>query len=206
MQHAGDDEGIPKYPAREDSGNADEKKMAEWIKEQRKKFRQERLSRSQEDLLNALPGWQWAERDMPWKHWYDQIFRWLDEKPEKRCLGDLHKRTHTGKKEQDMAKFLAQQKEAYRRKCGRFMSTYQRRELEKLEGNAAYDMFLPRGNDVQWEDYYKALVWWGDNVAGNKLPNEIGKYSNHMVNSPSVGWLDLGNWLSWTLGSLKRDC
>jgi hypothetical protein len=98
----------------------------------------------------------------------------------------------------ELANWVQQQRDGFKRKKKRFISALQIGMLQKVDPDVESDFPFPDRSDLSWEDHYAVLEWWGTKYDGFPSPNED-------VDHPQHGWVRLGNFYEWSTRSMRLD-
>ena len=190
------DPGAPAYP-KQKAADVEEKKLARWINEQRKVHQAGQPCGEREQALYQLRDWRWADHESPWFEMYTQLSSWIRRGGNLEELAVEASRKFRGEK-CDLANWVQQQRQGFKRKKKRCISALQIAMLQKVDPDVNSDFPFPERSDLSWEDYYAVLVWWGTKYYG--FPS-----TNADVDHPQHGWVPLGNFYEWTTRSMRRD-
>ena len=190
------DPGAPAYP-KQKAADVEEKKLARWINEQRKAHQAAQLCGEREQALYQLGSWRWADHESPWFGMYTQLSSWINRGGNLQELAVQASRKFRGEK-CDLANWVQQQRDGFRRKKKRCISVLQIAMLQKVDPDVDSDFPFPDRSDLSWEDHYAVLEWWGTKYDGFPSPNED-------VDHPQHGWVRLGNFYEWSTRSMRLD-
>jgi len=186
----------PAYPKR-NAADAEEKKLASWINQQRKVHQAGQLCGEREQLLYQLRGWRWADHESPWFDMYTQLSSWIGRGGDLQELAAQPSRKFRGEK-CDLANWVQQQRDGFRRKNKRSISALQIGMLQEVDPDKDSDFPFPVRSDLSWDDYYAVLEWWGTQYDGFPSPNDD-------VDHPQHGWIPLGNFYEWSTRAMWLD-
>ena len=188
--------GAPAYPRR-NAADVEEKKLANWIHEQRREHQAGRLCGEREEALYQFRGWRWADHEDPWFEKYTELSSWIQRGGNLEELASEPRRKFRGEK-CDLANWVRQQGDGFRRRNKRSISALQIGMLHKVDPDVNSDFPFPDRSDLSWDDYYAVLKWWGTQYAGLPSPNAD-------VDHPQHGWVPLGNFYVWSTQAMRLD-
>ena len=189
------DPGAPAYPKRK-AANVEEKKLAEWIHQQRKAHQAGQLCGEREQTLYQLRGWCWADHEPPWFEMYTQLSSWIRRGGNLEELAAQASGKFRGEK-CELANWVQQQRDGFKRKKKRFISALQIGMLQKVDPDVDSDFPFPERSDLSWDDYYAVLEWWGAQYDGFPTLED--------VDHPQHGWVPLGNFYHWSTLAMTLD-